>query len=146
MMNIQELINLRKEIQAKYDEEKKEYNSSTLDVDKENIRDELDDISLELFKVDKLIDIYQNNKEIEFIELKLERLYMQIMSDFDNNKFEALSENELFELFDKYFPDKWIYIDDVNKKIELLLTAICNNKLINIKSSKKVLNSLNGER
>ena len=146
MMNIQELINLRKEIQAKYDEEKKEYNSSTLDVDKENIRDELDDISLELFKVDKLIDIYQNNKEIEFIELKLERLYMQIMSDFDNNKFEALSENELFELFDKYFQDKWIYIVDVNKKIELLLTAICNNKLINIKSSKKVLNSLNGER
>ena len=146
MMNIQELINLRKEIQAKYDEEKKEYNSSTLDVDKENIRDELDDISLELFKVDKLIDIYQNNKEIEFIELKLERLYMQIMSDFDDNKFEALSENELFEIFDKYFPDKWIYIDDVNKKIELLLTAICNNKLINIKSSKKVLNSLNGER
>ena len=145
-MNIQELINLRKEIQAKYDEEKKEYNSSTLDVDKENIRDELDDISLELFKVDKLIDIYQNNKEIEFIELKLERLYMQIMSDFDDNKFEALSENELFEIFDKYFPDKWIYIDDVNKKIELLLTAICNNKLINIKSSKKVLNSLNGER
>ena len=144
-MNIEELKKLKEEIQAKYDEEKKEYEASLNSKEKEIVKEELKDISKELLKTIKLIEIYQTNQPVELKEAKLERLYMQLMSETDEENFNNFDEDKLFEIFEEYFPDEWVNINDVHQKEELLLEAICSNQMIRIKATTKTLNNFYGE-
>ena len=144
-MNIEELKKLKEEIQIKFDEEKNEYESLSQGKEKEIVKEELKDISNELLKTMKLIEIYQTNQLDELREAKLERLYMQLMSEISEESFNALNEDKLFELFERFFPDEWVYIDDIHKKEELLLEAICSNQVIRIKATTKTLNNFHGD-
>ena len=125
-MNIEELIKLKEELNNLYSEEKKS-NSS---------KEELEDIAREITKVDSLIKIYQNNDK-DYIVMKLERLYMMNASDIEENKFNTLNEDKIFEIFDRYFPDKWVIDYNLEEKEKYLLDAICTNKLIKTKKKNK---------
>jgi len=144
-MNIEELIKLKEEIQTKYDEEKKQYDKTLVEKDKIIISEELKDISYELSKILKLIEIYKTNQPIELIEAKLENLYIQLISEIDDNEFNALDQDKLFELFEKYFPNDWVYINDINQKEGLLLDAICSNQMLKTTANTKSLDNPNGE-
>ena len=144
-MNLDELIELKKYIKKKYENEREEFENNTSRSDKFILVEELNDISKELIKVDKIIKIYQNNTENKKIIFNLERLYMQTLSDLDEKKFNVLTENELFDLFNKYFPDEWVFMNDDKEKENLLLAAICDNKMIEKTVLQKNLNIYYGE-
>ena len=144
-MNIEELKKLKEEIQVQYDEEKKLFDASPNKKEKKIINEELKDISKELLKITKLIEIYQTTQPDVLKEAKLERLYMQLMSGIDENSFNNLDQDKIFELFEKYFPNKWVYIENIHQKEELLLEAICSNQTINIKKITKTLYNHQGE-
>ena len=137
-MNIEELIILKNDLKRIYEQEK--INSIGIN-NKETYEKELKDIEKEQIKVDKLIEIYQNQNKNNII-MKLERLYMMLLSNKCEKEFNELNENELFEIFDKYFPDEWVYKYNVLQKEQLLLEAICNNKIIK-ESKKRYLNKEN---
>lgn len=141
-MNLDELIKLKEEIRKKYEEEMEKYNSCISKKDKAIISGELEDILRELIKVDRLISIYQNNNnEEKLIVLLLERLYMQLILGMNQEEYDKLSEDKLFNIFDKYFPDEWVYNDDVKDKEKLLLEAICENRKIDTHGLKKTLSN-----
>ena len=144
-MDIEELRKLKEDIQVQYDKEKKLLDASSNKKEKKIINEELEDISKELLKVTKLIEIYQTNQPDILKEAKLERLYMQLMSGIDENSFKNLDQDKIFELFEKYFPNKWVYIENIHQKEELLLEAICSNQTINIKKIAKTLYNHQGE-
>ncbi len=144
-LNLQELINLREEIQSIYNREKEDYVKNQKAAEKSVISEELSDIAFELEKVNKLIDIFQNNTYEELIEVKLERLYIQMQTTYSAEELDNMNEDKLFEVYDNLFPNEWVYKLDIQQKIALLLTAICDNKMINIKSSKRTLNNYDGK-
>lgn len=132
-MNIEELLKLKDELKIIYDEESKELASS----DKKNvslIEDELLDIQREQSKVESLIKIYESDNQ-DLIVTKLERLYMRIILDISEKEFDALSENKIYDTFSKCFPNEWVFIDDLDKKEQILLDAISNNKILEIPKS-----------
>ena len=144
-MNVDELKKLKEEIQIQYDKEKKLLSTSPIEKERTLIEEELNDISRELLKITKLIEIYQTNQPDALKEAKLEMLYMQLMSGIDEENFNTLDQDKLFELFEKCFSNDWVYIEDTHQKEELLLEAICSNKIIRIKSTTKALNNFYGE-
>ena len=144
-MNIEELKKLKEEIQVQYDEEKKLFDASPNKKEKKIINEELKDISKELLKITKLIEIYQTTQPDVLKEAKLERLYMQLMSGIDENSFKALNQDKVFELFERYFPNEWVYIEDIHQKEELLLDAICSNQTVKTKHITKNLYNYQGE-
>ena len=135
-MNIEELIKLKEELNIKYSEEKKEYDLTEIKEEKEILEEELKDILKEITKVDSLIDIYRYPDK-RYIVMKLERLYMMLIADLNENQFDELSEDKMFEIFDNFFPDNWEYKYNLEEKEKLLLDAICGNELINTKVIKK---------
>ena len=129
-MDLNELIKLRQELQSIYDNETAEYKKENLDDNRKSaFLAELDDISTELKKVDELIDIYKSNDK-KLIVMKLERLYLRLLSGLDKEKFNSLDEDEMFELFDSNFPVEWVFKYSLDKQEDILLDAICKNKLI----------------
>ena len=129
-MDLNELIKLRQELQSIYDNETAEYKKENLDENRKSaFLAELDDISTELKKVDELIDIYKSNDK-KLIVMKLERLYLRLLSGLDKEKFNSLDEDEMFELFDSNFPVEWVFKYSLDKQEDILLDAICKNKLI----------------
>ena len=135
-MNVDELIKLSKELNITYEEEKKKYDSGNYD--KEIVKEEIDDISREIDKVNKLIDIYQYDDK-NYIVMRLERLYMMMLFNLDEDKFNTLSEEKMYKLFDKSFPNEWVYKYSNEKKEEMLLDAICGNKVIFNKKIRKFI-------
>ena len=136
-MSLEELLKLKSELAQAYEREKGVGLSTKDSNSKKVIEEELNDIQKEQFKVDKLIEIYQNQSK-NYIVLKLERLYMMLVSNLDEKRFNALSEDEMFEIFDKFFPDEWAYRLTVEQKEQLLLEAISANKMIDFQKVKKL--------
>jgi len=129
-MSLEELLKLKDELAKIYEAEK----MSLTDSKSEKItREELNEILKEQYKVDKLIEIYKNpNKNIKYIVMKLERLYMLLLSNLNEKKFNALSEDKMFKIFDKFFPNEWVYKITDSQKEQLLLEAISENKMIDL--------------
>ncbi len=125
-MNVDDLKDLRKEIMEIYDEEKKlkEDNKKDKLLDKE-----LEYLKNEIDKVDTLIEIYKD-ENIDYRLMKLERLYMQIMSEMSEKEFSKLSYDEEVDVFDRFFPDRWSFAVPIEKKLEYLEEAICTNKML----------------
>ena len=136
-MSLEELLKLKSELAQAYEREKGVGLSTKDSNSKKVIEEELNDIQKEQFKVDKLIEIYQSQSK-NYIVLKLERLYMMLVSNLDEKRFNALSEDEMFEIFDKFFPDEWAYRLTVEQKEQLLLEAISANKMIDFQKVKKL--------
>ena len=116
-MNIEDLVKLKNEIQSIYEKEK------------HGMAEEKKDILKELNKVDELIQIYQV-KDKEYIIMKLERLYMKIVCNLNDDEFNKLSQEERYKIFSKYFPKDWVLKYSLDKKESLLLESICNNEII----------------
>ena len=132
-MDLEELKKLKEELKKVYEEEKSNNNDI---VNKEVYENELKDIEKEQFKVDKMIEIYQNSDK-NYIVMKLERLYMMLVSNMSENKFDELSDDDLFDIFDKSFPYEWVYKYSNEEKEQLLLDAISNNRIIQNQKAKK---------
>lgn len=141
-MDINELLALKAQLASVYNQEQLTLRNS----DSTNIpilEGEIRDIVHEQNKVEKLIEICQSSDK-DYIIMKLERLYMMLLLGIEEDKFNKLDENEIFRIFDKCFPDEWVFINDLELKEKLLLGAICSNKVIDIPQSKKYL--LNGKK
>lgn len=136
-MSLEELLKLKEELTQAYESEKNR-GLTVSDADSRKVyEEELNSINKELFKVDKLIEIYQS-KSKNYIVLKLERLYMMLVSNMGEQAFNALSEDEMFKIFNKLFPDEWVYRLSVEQKEQLLLEAICENRIIDFQKVKKM--------
>ena len=133
-MEVEELIKLKKELQQIYEIEEKEYNPNN--EDNEIIEEELKDIKKEQIKVDKLIEIYKREDK-GYIVMKLERLYMMLVSNLNELEFNSLNEEQMFEIFDNYFPKEWTYKYSIEEKENILLNAICKNRIINTQNNNK---------
>lgn len=133
-MNIEELKKLKEELNNIYEDEK---NNGLNTTNKKICENELRDIEKEQFKVDNLIEIYQNHDK-DYIIMKLERLYMILVANISENRFNELNENELYEIFDKSFPNEWVYKYSNDEKEQLLLDAIASNKIVKNPKTKKI--------
>ena len=141
-MNINKLLTLKSQLADVYNQEQLTLRNS----DSTNIpilEGEIRDIVHEQNKVEKLIEIYQSSDK-DYIIMKLERLYMMLLLGVTEDEFNKLDEDKIFIIFNKYFPDEWVFVNDSEKKEILLLDAICSNKVINISQNKKYL--LNGKK
>ena len=139
-MELEELKKIKEQIIAKYNEELNEKNSSN---QKELFDEELKSIKREIDKVDELIEIYKH-QNIEYRVMKLERLYMQLITEMSKEEFSRLTEDEEFDIFDELFPDNWPYHFSLENKEEYLKEAICTNKALKHiipNQNKKVKNS-----
>ena len=141
-MDINELLNFKKKLASIHKEEQEKLINDN-GTNRKIIEDEINDIIHEQKKVEKLIEAYKNNDK-DYIVMKLERLYMMLLLGTEEDRFNKLDENEIFRIFDKCFSDEWVFINDLELKEELLLDAICSNKVIDIPQSKKYL--LNGKK
>lgn len=141
-MDINELLALKAQLASVCNQEQENLRNSN-SANRQIIEDEIREIVHEQNKVAKLIEIYKNNDK-DYIIMKLERLYMILLLGITEDKFNKLDENDIFRIFDKYFPDEWIFINDLEQKENLLLDAICSNKVIDISQNKKYL--LNGKK
>ena len=125
-MNLEELIDLRCELSNLYESEKKKLNTNS-----SVNNNELSDISKEIIKLNHLINIYHVD-DVDYRVMKLERLYVMIISEFNEEDFNKLDEEKMFEIFNNSFPKTWIYKYNSKEKEQLLLDAICNNRFIQI--------------
>jgi len=141
-MDINELLNLKEKLASIHKEEKEKLINDN-GTNRKIIEDEINDIIHEQKKVEKLIEAYKNNDK-DYIVMKLERLYMMLLLGVTEDEFNKLDEDKIFIIFNKYFPDEWVFVNDSEKKESLLLDAICSNKVINISQNKKYL--LNGKK
>ena len=141
-MDINELLALKAQLASVCNQEQENLRNSN-SANRQIIEDEIREIVHEQNKVEKLIEIYQSSDK-DYIVMKLERLYMMLLLGTEEDRFNKLDENEIFRIFDKFFPDEWVFINDLEQKEELLLDAICSNKVIDIPQNKKYL--LNGKK
>ena len=141
-MDINELLNFKKKLASIHKEEQEKLINDN-GTNRKIIEDEINDIIHEQKKVEKLIEAYKNNDK-DYIVMKLERLYMMLLLGVTEDEFNKLDEDKIFIIFNKYFPDEWVFVNDSEKKEILLLDAICSNKVINISQNKKYL--LNGKK
>ena len=140
MEGVMVLIELREFLKSIYDKEKAEYIFSNLNEHDKNVFIEfLKKIFKEKTKVDYIFNVYQKGNK-DYIVMKLERLYMMLLYDLNEVQFNSLGDEEMFEIFDKCFPDEWVFIDSLDMKEDLLLDAIRKNKPIRIK---KLVNNSN---
>ena len=125
-MNIEELNKIKEEIIMQYNSElKQKENTNNPNI----IDEELKYIKNEIDKIDELIKIYAVD-DIEYRVMKLERLYMQIMSEKTKEEFLNLTPEEEFNIFNNLFPKKWSFEVPINQKLDYLEKAICTNKMI----------------
>ena len=129
-MSIEELLKLQEELQQKYEEEKALYEACQSRTEKAVLYDVIMEISKELLKVKKLLEIYQSSTNINMNVYYLEKLYMFLASGLDENKFNHLDDDKIFKLFDRYFPEKWVYESNIEEKEKRLLDAICRNEFL----------------
>lgn len=91
----------------------------------------------EINKLNHLINIYEND-DIDYKVMKLERLYMQNISNLTKEEFDNLSMDKKFEIYYNSFPKKWSTTISLEDKLNCLESAIIDNERIQIKD-----NSLN---
>ena len=129
-MDIEELLRIRNEIENTYNQELEKAKKSPNSIIYE---DELKDIKRELDKIDIIKDLYSNPKSSankRFKLMKLENLYIWVMSYKTKEEYLNMSEEERFEVFHNNIPDGWTYDEakySIDKKIEDLEIAICKN-------------------
>ena len=129
-MDIEEIIRIRNEIENTYNQELEKAKKSPNSIIYE---DELKDIKRELDKIDIIKDLYSNPKSSankSFKLMKLENLYIWVMSNKTKEEYLNMSEEERFEVFHNNIPDGWTYDEaeySIDKKIEDLEIAICKN-------------------
>lgn len=134
-MNINELQEAKKEALLIYEEEKSQLiNNENDDV----LKDELSFIEKELNKINSLIEISQSDN-IKIKEMRLEKLYMQILTDMTEEEFDNLSVDEETDIFMSLFPEKWSYMVPIDEKINYLENAIIDNNLININNDSNTI-------
>jgi len=63
------------------------------------------------------------------------------MSDYNDQEFNSLNEDKQFDLFDRFFPDKWVTMDNLKEKEKILLDSISDNKIITLPASKLTLSN-----
>ena len=61
--------------------------------------------------------------------MKLEKLYMILVANISENRFNELNEDELYEIFDKSFPNEWVYKYSNDEK-EQLLNGLFQEELV----------------
>lgn len=129
-MDIEELLRIRKEIENTYNQELEKAKKSPNSIIYE---DELKDIKRELDKITSIQDLYSNpksSKNKKFKLMKLENLYIWVMSNKTKEEYLNMSDEESFEVFHNNIPDGWTYDEakySIDKKIEDLEIAICKN-------------------
>lgn len=129
-MDIEELLRIRNEIENTYNQELEKAKKSPNSIIYE---DELKDIKRELDKIDIIKDLYSNPKSSankRFKLMKLENLYIWVMSYKTKEEYLNMSEEEKSEIFHNNIPDGWTYDEakySIDKKIEDLEIAICKN-------------------
>ena len=125
-MNKNELKKIKEEMIIQYNDElKKKENTYQSDLEYE----ELKYIKKEIDKIDELIDIY-TIENTEYRVMRLERLYMQIMTEKNKDDFLNLTPEEEFNIFNNVFPSNWSFEVPIDKKLEYLEKAICTSKMI----------------
>ena len=133
-MTIEELNKIKEEIIIQYNNElKQKENTNNPNI----IDEELKYIKNEIDKIDELIKIYAVD-DIEYRVMKLERLYMQIMTEKNKTAFLNLTPEEEFNIFNNVFPSNWSFEVPIDKKLEYLEKAICTSKMINQIQSKTI--------
>ena len=130
-MNITELKDVKKEILSIYDYERLLLNNNEPKV---LLKDELANIENEIHKIDTMIDIYQH-EDMEYIVMRLERLYMQNVMNKTEEEFNKLSDDEIADAYVDFFPQKWAFAIPLDEKLNYLEDAIIDNKMINIKDN-----------
>lgn len=125
-MELDELKRIKEKIIEQYNKELKERSLSN---QKDIFDEELKSMKKEIDKVEELIEIYKH-QDIEYRVMKLERLYMQIISEMTKEEFSRLTEEKEFDIFDELFPDNWPYHLPLEKKEEYLKEAICTNGVL----------------
>ena len=139
-IEINELKGLSNTIKNTYDAEKRKYETET-DVDeKERLGNELIDIMNEIDKIESIINIYNSHgDDKEYIVLKLERLYMRLISGINSDEeFNTIEFDKKFKIFDSFFPKEWVLRNDLDKE-QLLLDAIIKNEAIQVPPKKNIL-------
>lgn len=122
-MNLEELIKIKEKLE-------KEKNKCNIDASEFN-KVIFNEIAKEIKKIDNIINIYKVQDK-KYIVMKLERLYMMILSNLDEGKFNSLTDDKQFEIFDKNFPDDWEYKYSIEEKEQLLLNAIGSKEKIKL--------------
>ena len=125
-MDVEKLKEVKEEIILQYNNELKQKENTN---DQELIDEELKYIKKEIDKVDELINIYKV-EDIEYRVMKLERLYMQIITEKTKEEISNLTPDEEFNIFNNVFPNNWSFAVPIDKKLEYLEQAICTNKMI----------------
>ncbi len=134
-MDVNELKKIKEEMIIQYNDElKKKENTYQSDLEYE----ELKYIKKEIDKIDELIDIY-TIENTEYRVMRLERLYMQIMTEKNKDDFLNLTPEEEFNIFNNVFPSNWSFEVPIDKKLEYLEKAICTSKMISQIQSKKII-------
>ena len=126
-MDINELQRMKEETEKMYHQKYKNSENPTI------YEGKLNNIKRELYKIDKLIEIYSHPKYSSkpvFKLLKLEILYLCIKDNITEEEYLNMPEEKRFELFHNSVPDGWTYSKTeypIDKKIKALEEAICNN-------------------
>ena len=88
----------------------------------------------EINKLDQLVSIYEHD-DIDYKVMKLERLYMQNISNLTKEEFNNLSMDQKFEIYYNSFPKKWSTTISLEEKLNYLEDAIIDNELIKVKDN-----------
>ena len=88
----------------------------------------------EINKLDQLVSIYEHD-DIDYKVMKLERLYMQNISNLTKEEFNNLSMDQKFEIYYNSFPKKWSTTISLEEKLNYLEDAIIDNDLIKVKDN-----------
>lgn len=126
-MDINELQRMKEETEKMY---RQVYNNSGNQTIYEG---KLNNIKRELYKIDKLIEIYSHPKYSltpVFKLLKLEILYLCIKANITEEEYLNMPEEKRFELFHNSVPNGWTYNKSkypIDEKIKALEEAIYNN-------------------
>lgn len=125
-MNIEELLQKKQYAEKTYYQQQEESKNNNIP----NVYYEvLKDLKREVDILDELIKIYSNKKSERpnYLEMKLEKVYMWAMSKLSKDDYFNLSDEEIINLSIGLFPNGWGYDSEaypIEKKIEYLETAI----------------------
>ncbi len=122
--------------------ETKEYILNLYELEKSKVTDKNDPISIaklknyekEINKLNQLINICKRD-DLDYQVMKLERLYMQNITDMNEEEFNNLSMDKKFEIYHNSFPNEWIKTISLEEKLNYLEDAIIDNKNIKVKNN-----------
>jgi hypothetical protein len=131
-MDINELIDTKNELLSIYDDKTLNNKNDSL------LKEELNYIEKEINKLDSLIKIYEND-DTDYRVMKLERLYMQNISNLSKEEFDNLSMDDKFKIYYNSFPKEWSISIPLEEQLNYLEDAIIDNELIKVKDDSLIL-------